>query len=138
MIQRPKGTEDMLPKDAYKWHYVENIVKKVAKNFGYEEIRTPIFEYTELFERGVGATTDVVEKEMYTFIDRGDRSITLKPEGTAPVARALIEHRFYADIQMTKIFYITPVFRYKGRRREDYSTTICVVWYCKPFCNAGL
>ncbi len=120
MIQRPKGTEDILPEDIYKWHYVEDTVKKVAKNFGYKEIRTPIFEHTELFERGVGDATDVVEKEMYTFIDRGDRSVTLKPEGTAPVARALIEHRLYADTQPVKMFYITPVFRYERPQARRY------------------
>lgn len=120
MIQRPKGTEDVLPKDIYKWHYVENTIKKVAKSFGYEEIRTPIFEHTELFERGVGDTTDVVEKEMYTFIDRGNRSVTLKPEGTAPVARALIEHKLYADTQPIKMFYITPVFRYERPQARRY------------------
>jgi histidyl-tRNA synthetase len=120
MIQRPKGTEDVLPKDIYKWHYIEDIVKRVAKNFGYTEIRTPIFEHTELFERGVGDTTDVVEKEMYTFIDRGNRSVTLKPEGTAPVARALIEHKLYADTQPVKMFYITPVFRYERPQARRY------------------
>lgn len=120
MIQRPKGTEDVLPKEVYKWHYVEDIIKKVAKNFGYEEIRTPIFEHTELFERGVGDTTDVVEKEMYTFTDRGNRSVTLKPEGTAPVARAFIEHKLYADTQPVKMFYITPVFRYERPQARRY------------------
>ncbi len=120
MIQRPKGTEDVLPKDIYKWHYIEDIVKRVAENFGYTEIRTPVFEHTELFERGVGDTTDVVEKEMYTFIDRGNRSVTLKPEGTAPVARALIEHKLYADTQPVKMFYITPVFRYERPQARRY------------------
>ena len=120
MIQRPKGTEDVLPKEIYKWHYVEDVIKKVAKNFGYEEIRTPIFEHTELFERGVGDTTDVVEKEMYTFTDRGNRSVTLKPEGTAPVARAFIEHKLYADTQPVKMFYITPVFRYERPQARRY------------------
>lgn len=140
MIQRPKGTEDMLPGDAYKWHYVEDVVKKVAENFGYEEIRTPIFEYTELFERGVGDTTDVVEKEMYTFTDRADRSITLKPEGTAPVARALIEHRLYADIQPTKMFYITPVFRYErpqaGRLRQHHQFGVEIFGTVNPSADA--
>lgn len=124
MIQRPRGTEDALPQDTYKWHYIEDVVKKVAKQFGYREIRTPIFEHTELFQRGIGDTTDVVEKEMYTFNDRKNRSITLKPEGTAPVARAFIEHKLYADSQPTKMFYITPVFRYEspqaGRLRQHH------------------
>ena len=124
LTKGPRGTKDMLPSEAYKWHYVEGVVKEVAKRFGFEEIRTPIFEHTELFERGVGDTTDVVEKEMYTFTDRGDRSITLKPEGTAPVARSFIENKLYADTQPTKMFYITPVFRYErpqaGRLRQHH------------------
>ncbi len=124
LTKGPRGTKDMLPSEAYKWHYVEGVVKEVAKRFGFEEIRTPIFEHTELFERGVGDTTDVVEKEMYTFTDRGDRNITLKPEGTAPVARSFIENKLYADTQPTKMFYITPVFRYErpqaGRLRQHH------------------
>ena len=121
-MQAPKGTKDMLPQDAYKWHYVENIFKSVAKNFGVKEIRTPIFEHTELFLRGVGDTTDVVQKEMYTFNDKGNRSITLKPEGTSPAARAFIEGRLFNEAQPTKLYYITPCFRYenvqKGRFRQ--------------------
>ena len=120
----PRGTKDVLPNEAYKWHYVEGVFKEVAERFGFEEVRTPTFEHTELFERGVGDTTDVVEKEMYTFLDRGGRSITLKPEGTAPAARSFIEHKLYADTQPTKMFYITPVFRYErpqaGRFREHH------------------
>lgn len=121
-MQAPKGTKDMLPQDAYRWHYVENIFKSVAKNFGVKEIRTPIFEHTELFLRGVGDTTDVVQKEMYTFNDKGNRSITLKPEGTSPAARAFIEGRLFNEAQPTKLYYITPCFRYenvqKGRLRQ--------------------
>ena len=121
-IQRPKGTKDMLPQDAYKWHYVENTFKAVANNFGMREIRTPIFEHTELFLRGVGDTTDIVQKEMYTFNDKGNRSITLKPEGTAPAVRAFIENRLFNEAQPTKLFYVTPCFRYenvqKGRLRQ--------------------
>lgn len=124
LTQGARGTKDVLPGEAYKWHFVENKVKEVAARFGFQEIRTPIFEHTELFERGVGETTDVVEKEMYTFEDRGGRSITLKPEGTAPVVRSFIEHKLYADTQPTKMFYITPVFRYErpqaGRFREHH------------------
>lgn len=121
-IQAPKGTKDMLPEEAYKWHYVENIFREVSKNFGIREIRTPIFEHTELFLRGVGETTDIVQKEMYTFKDKGDRSITLKPEGTAPAVRAFIESRLFNEAQPTKLYYITPCFRYekaqKGRYRQ--------------------
>ena len=121
-MQAPKGTKDMLPQDAYKWHYVENTFKDTAKNFGLKEIRTPIFEHTELFLRGVGDTTDIVQKEMYTFNDKGNRSITLKPEGTAPVVRAFIENRLFNEAQPTKLYYAIPCFRYenvqKGRLRQ--------------------
>lgn len=121
-IQAPKGTKDMLPQDSYKWHYVENTFKNIAKNYGMKEIRTPMFENTELFLRGVGDTTDVVNKEMYTFNDKGGRSITLKPEGTAPIVRAFIENRLFNEAQPTKLFYCIPCFRYenvqKGRFRQ--------------------
>ena len=124
MINIPKGTKDVLPQESYKWHYVENKVRKVALDFNIKEIRTPTFEHTELFLRGVGDTTDIVNKEMYTFNDKGDRSMTLKPEGTAGVARAFIENSLYANTQPTKMYYITPVFRYErpqaGRLREHH------------------
>jgi len=124
MINIPKGTKDVLPQESYKWHYVENTVRKVALDFNIKEIRTPTFEHTELFLRGVGDTTDIVNKEMYTFNDKGDRSMTLKPEGTAGVARAFIENSLYANTQPTKMYYITPVFRYErpqaGRLREHH------------------
>ncbi|WIF94379.1 histidine--tRNA ligase [Caminicella sporogenes] len=112
-IKRPRGTRDVQPSDVYKWNFVENEFKKICRNFGYKEIRTPIFEHTELFKRGVGETTDIVQKEMYTFIDNGGRDITLKPEGTAPVVRAFVENKMYAEAQPTKLFYITPCFRYE-------------------------
>ncbi|MBQ1942904.1 MAG: ATP phosphoribosyltransferase regulatory subunit, partial [Clostridia bacterium] len=92
MINVPKGTKDVLPEDSYKWHYVEKAARETAALFNASEIRTPTFEATELFARGVGDTTDVVTKEMYTFIDKGNRSMTLKPEGTAGVARSFIEN----------------------------------------------
>lgn len=124
MINIPKGTKDMLPQDAYKWHYVENIIRNIAKLFNYSEIRTPIFEHTELFQRGVGETTDIVGKEMYTFIDKGGRSITLKPEGTAGVARSFVENGLHQLPQPLKCYYLTPVFRYErpqaGRLREHH------------------
>lgn len=117
----PRGTKDVLPNESYKWQYIENIAREVAKNFSVKEIRTPIFEHTELFLRGVGETTDIVQKEMYTFLDKGDRSITLKPEGTAPAARSYIENGLSENSQL-KMFYITPCFRYEkpqaGRLRE--------------------
>lgn len=117
----PRGTKDILPNESYKWQYIENTAREVARNFGVKEIRTPIFEHTELFQRGVGETTDIVQKEMYTFLDKGERSITLKPEGTAPAARSYIENNLGEEKQL-KMFYITPCFRYErpqaGRLRE--------------------
>ncbi len=124
LTQAPKGTKDVTPYESYKWHYVEGIMKQAAKVNGYREVRTPGFEHTELFLRGVGDTTDVVQKEMYTFNDKGDRSITLKPEGTAGAARAFIEHGMFNDALPLKMFYFTPVYRYEkpqsGRLREHH------------------
>lgn len=124
MINIPKGTKDVLPFESYKWHYVENTVKKIASDYCLNEIRTPVFEHTELFLRGVGETTDVVNKEMYTFLDKGERSITLKPEGTAGVARSFIENGLFNGAMPLKTYYISPVFRYenpqKGRLREHH------------------
>ena len=121
-VQAPKGTKDMLPQDAYKWHFVENKFREIAKFYGMREIRTPMFEHTDLFLRGVGDTTHIVQKEMYTFNDKGNRSITLKPEGTAPVVRAFIENRLFNEAQPTKLYYAIPCFRYenvqKGRLRQ--------------------
>ncbi len=125
MLQAPKGTKDVLPGDSYKWQYVEAMMRKHCANFGYKEMRTPVFEHTELFLRGVGDTTDIVQKEMYTFNDKGNRSITLKPEGTAGVVRAFIEAGLQNEVQPTKIYYLNnPVFRYEnpqsGRLREHH------------------
>lgn len=122
MIQKPKGTKDILPSDSYKWQYVEQQSKEVFENYGFSEIRVPVFENTELFERGVGDTTDVVQKEMYTFLDKGQRSITLRPEGTAGVVRAYIENGMASLPSPTKMWYAMPMYRYenvqKGRLRE--------------------
>lgn len=124
MINIPKGTKDILPEESFKWHFIENTFREIANTFGFSEIRTPIFEHTELFLRGVGETTDIVNKEMYTFLDKGNRSITLKPEGTAGVARAFIENGLSYNPQPSKMYYITPVFRYEkpqaGRLREHH------------------
>ena len=124
MINIPKGTKDVLPSEAYKWHFVENTARKVAALYDLHEIRTPVFEHTELFLRGVGDTTDIVNKEMYTFLDKGDRSITLKPEGTAGVGRSFIENGMAGGVLPLKMYYITPVFRYErpqaGRLREHH------------------
>lgn len=122
MIQKPKGTKDVLPEEVFKWKYIEGTASMVFENYDYKEIRIPTFEYTELFERGVGDTTDVVQKEMYTFEDKGGRSITLRPEGTAGVIRAFIENGLSSKTLPLKVHYSMPMFRYenvqKGRYRE--------------------
>ncbi len=122
MITKPRGTEDVLPEESKLWQYIESTARCVCERFGYKEIRTPVFENTELFQRGVGDTTDVVQKEMYTFEDKGGRSLTLKPEGTATLVRSYIENSLYANPQPTKLSYIIPCFRYEkpqsGRLRE--------------------
>lgn len=125
MIRIPKGTKDVLPLESAKWHFVEANVRDLARVYNINEIRTPTFEHTELFLRGVGDTTDIVNKEMYTFLDKGDRSITLKPEGTAGVARAFIENALENAMSFpVKMYYMTPVFRYErpqaGRLREHH------------------
>ena len=108
----PRGTHDITPLEAINWRRVEEAARKICYLYHYGEIRTPIFEHTELFLRGIGETTDVVKKEMYTFTDRGGRSITLRPENTAAVVRSYLEQKLYADSQATKLFYIGPMFRY--------------------------
>lgn len=121
-IQRPRGTADLLPDVIGAWQALESTVRTTLGNANYQEIRTPIFEHTELFERGVGDTTDIVSKEMYTFRDKGDRSITLRPEGTAGVVRAFVENKLYGQGQISKLYYMGPMFRYekpqKGRFRQ--------------------
>ena len=121
-IKAPKGTKDTMPRDSYKVQYIEREFSELCRLYGFREVRTPMFESTELFNRGVGETTDIVQKEMYTFEDLGHRSITLKPEGTSPAVRAFIESHDYAEMQPTKYYYDTPCFRYErpqaGRLRE--------------------
>jgi len=122
LTNAPKGTKDVLPDQVYKWHFLEKAFAGICERYGFKEVRTPIFEHTELFTRGVGDTTDIVEKQMYTFEDYAKRSLTLKPEGTASVVRAFVEHKQYAEVQPTKYFYDIPCFRYEkpqsGRLRE--------------------
>lgn len=122
LTKAPRGTKDILPQESYKWHFVENCYREMCEKYGYKEVRTPAFEHTELFRRGVGDTTDIVEKEMYTFEDHAGRSITLKPEGTSPAVRAYVENKQYAETQPVKMYYETPCFRYEkpqaGRLRE--------------------
>lgn len=122
MIQKPKGTKDLLPDESYKWQEVEAKVKEVLESYNFKEIRVPVFEHTELFQRGVGETTDVVQKEMYTFDDKGGRSITLRPEGTAGVVRAYLENGMGSMPSPVKLWYNMGMYRYenvqKGRLRE--------------------
>ena len=129
LTQAPKGTQDMLPKDAYRWQEIARTMREACALAGYQEIRTPMFEHTELFQRGVGDTTDVVQKEMYTFEDKGNRSITLKPEGTAGAVRAFIESHMYADTLPVKLYYSAcPCFRYEkpqsGRLRQFHQNGV--------------
>lgn len=124
-VTAPKGTRDVVPKESYKWHFIERIAREVSQKYGLQETRTPVFESTELFLRGVGDTTDIVQKEMYTFLDKADRSMTLKPEGTAGVVRMFLENNLNNDTQPTKMYYLNcPVFRYEnpqaGRLREHH------------------
>ena len=122
ITQAPRGTQDVLPEASYKWQYVEQTALSIARDFGFHEIRTPVFEHTNLFQRSVGETTDVVQKEMYTFEDKGGRSITLRPEGTAGAARAVLEHGLLSGALPVKVSYVTSCYRYeksqKGRYRE--------------------
>lgn len=139
-FKAPKGTKDILPGTVYKWHYIEKIMREIAATYGCREIRTPMFEHTDLFKRGVGETTDVVQKEMYTFEDKGGRSITLKPEGTAPSVRAFVENTLYSEAQPTKMFYFTPAFRYekmqKGRLRQHHQFGVEVFGSKEPSVDA--
>ncbi|MGD9677261.1 MAG: histidine--tRNA ligase [Vulcanibacillus sp.] len=118
----PRGTADVLPGETELWSYIKVTSEDIFKCFNYKEIKTPIFEHTELFQRGVGETTDIVEKEMYTFIDKGNRSITLRPEGTASVVRSYVENKMYVNPDLVKLYYIGPMFRYErpgsGRSRQ--------------------
>ncbi|MEG6616083.1 histidine--tRNA ligase [Peptococcaceae bacterium 1198_IL3148] len=140
LTTKPRGTNDILPGDVEKWQYIENVIRDVCRTYSYREIRTPIFEHTELFKRGVGETTDIVEKEMYTFTDRGDRSITLRPEGTAAVVRSYLENKLYAGPQPVKLYYIGPMFRYDrpqaGRYRQFHQFGVEVLGAHSPGIDA--
>ena len=140
ITRAPKGTEDLLPKDSYRWQFLEEKFRRTAKDYCYKEIRVPTFEHTELFERGVGDTTDVVEKQMYTFLDKGGRSVTLRPEGTASVARSFLENNLYADALPLKMWYELPCFRYenkqKGRLREFHQFGVEVFGAKEPTIDA--
>lgn len=141
LTQAPRGTKDMLPQDSHRWHAVEKVAREVAALSGYREVRTPVIEHTELFLRGVGDTTDIVQKEMYTFDDRGGRSLTLKPEGTAGAVRAMIESSLYAGPLPVKLYYLsTPLFRYEapqsGRYREHHQFGIECFGAAEPTVDA--
>ncbi|WP_121615088.1 histidine--tRNA ligase [Virgibacillus halodenitrificans] len=140
-FKAPRGTVDLLPKDSKKWRFVEEIIKNICHRFHFEEIRTPLFEHTEVFQRGVGDTTDIVQKEMYTFEDRGGRSLTLRPEGTAPVVRAFVENKLFGDPnQPTKLYYFASMFRYerpqKGRMRQLNQFGVEVLGSANPAVDA--
>src|SRR5438270_3418169 len=136
-INAPRGTADVLPADSWKWQAVERIAREVAELYHFAEIRTPIFEHTELFHRGVGETSDIVHKETYTFTDRGDRSITLRPEGTAGAVRAAIEHNLVSqEGSRAKVYYFGPNFRYErpasGRLRQHHQFGVEALGIAEP------
>ncbi len=140
MINIAKGMKDVLPSQSYKWQYIEATARSVAHLFGFKEIRTPVLEHTELFLRGVGDTTDIVNKEMYTFLDKGNRSVTLKPEGTAGVARSFVENGMSNDGLPAKMFYFSPAFRYErpqaGRYREHHQFGVELYGSASPQADA--
>lgn len=130
-IQAPRGTEDVLPSQSHCWLWIEEQFRKLTALYGYRELRTPTFEETELFARTAGETSDIVTKEMYSFVDKGDRNVTLKPEGTAPAIRAVIEHNLCPPGSIVRMSYVTPIFRYgrpqKGRLREAHQFGLEIV-----------
>ncbi len=140
LTKAPRGTYDILPEESSRWQYIEKIMRETAEVFGYREIRVPIFEHTELFERGVGATTDIVSKEMYTFSDKSGRSLTLRPEGTASCVRALIENSLYAGLLPVKWYYVGPMFRYDrpqtGRYRQFHQFGVEAFGSNNPYIDA--
>ncbi|GGG83691.1 histidine--tRNA ligase [Paenibacillus radicis (ex Gao et al. 2016)] len=119
-FQKLPGTQDILPGASERWQYVEQKARDICRRYNFREIRTPMFESTELFQRGVGETTDIVEKEMYTFTDRGDRSVTLRPEGTAGVVRSYVENKLFGEPDVSKLYYIGPMFRYERQQAGRY------------------
>ena len=140
LTNAPRGTKDILPDSVGDWNYVEGETRELCRRFGYSEIRTPIFEHTELFQRGIGEGTDVVDKEMYTFTDRGDRSITLRPENTASAVRAYLQNKLYAESNLVKLFYIGSMFRYDrpqaGRMREFHQFGVEALGEANPAVDA--
>ena len=141
MIRLPKGTRDILPSEIHKWYHIEEVVRRLCEDFGYKEIRTPVFESTDLFVRGVGDTTDIVQKEMFTLIDAGGRSLTLRPEGTSPVVRAVLENSLYAGPMPLKLYY-NPLTCYRaekpqaGRQREFHQFGVELFGAATPAADA--
>ena len=142
LTNAPRGTKDILPDTVGQWTYVEEKIRDLCARYGYKEIRTPMFEHTELFHRGIGEGTDVVDKEMYTFTDRGDRSITLRPENTASAVRAYLQNKLYGDSSLTKLFYIGSMFRYDrpqaGRMREFHQFGVEALGESNPAVDAEI
>ena len=140
LTNAPRGTKDILPDSVGEWNYVEGKIRDLCHRYGYQEIRTPMFEHTELFQRGIGDGTDVVDKEMYTFEDRGRRSITLRPENTASAVRAYLQNKLYGDSSLVKLFYIGSMFRYDrpqaGRMREFHQFGIEALGEENPMVDA--
>ena len=141
-IKAVRGTRDITPAEAYKWQYVEATARSVFEKFGFREIRTPIFERTELFVKGTGEVTDIVQKEMYTFEDKGGRSLTLRPEGTPPVIRSYLENSLFQDMPVCKLYYIAPMFRYErpqaGRYRQHLQVGAEVIGASSPTADVEL
>ncbi|MCR8655751.1 histidine--tRNA ligase [Paenibacillus endoradicis] len=139
-FKKSPGTQDILPGSVEKWQFVEQKAREICSRYNFREIRTPIFESTELFQRGVGETTDIVEKEMYTFIDRGERSLTLRPEGTAGVVRSFVENKLFGEPDLTKLYYMGPMFRYErpqaGRYRQFHQFGIEAIGAADPALDA--
>ena len=141
-LQAIRGMNDILPEQSPLWRYFETTVAQLLDSYGYRQIRMPIVEFTELFQRSIGEVTDIVEKEMYTFTDRGERSLTLRPENTAAVVRAYLENKLYADNQLAKLFYIGPMFRYDrpqaGRYRQFHQFGIEAIGLSNPAVDAEI
>ena len=137
LTQAPRGTQDILPADSAKWKKMEDVMRQEAHLQGFGEIRTPVFEHTELFARGVGDGTDVVQKEMYTFEDKGGRSITLRPEGTAGAVRAMLENGLYNAGYPVKLYYLTSCYRYEKPQLAACGSCTSSAWRCSapPSCG---
>ena len=142
LTNAPRGTKDILPDSVGSWLHVENKIRDICARYGYREIRTPIFEHTELFQRGIGEGTDVVDKEMYTFLDKGGRSITLRPENTASAVRAYLQNKLYGEGALTKLFYIGSMFRHDrpqaGRMREFHQFGVEALGEASPAVDAEI